>query len=56
MDTWIIYTLNSYSSPRIQTHEVKSVSIDSAISMSGIPVNEIVCVKLKAITETVEGL
>lgn len=55
-ETWIIYKLNQYGTPKIETREVKGWDIQSAIMNSGIVVTEIICVKLKSITETIVNI
>jgi len=56
METWIIYKLTPYSIPKIQQFEVQAFDINSAILNSGIPITEIIAIKLKIITECVVGI
>lgn len=48
MNEYIIYTFQPYSLPSIQMTEIEAGDIISAIQGSGIPINEIISIKLKA--------
>ncbi|MBU1067319.1 hypothetical protein KKE60_06000 [Patescibacteria group bacterium] len=58
MDTWIIYKMPSfpYALPKVQAIEVQAFDVSNAIVVSGCPVNEILCVKLKVIEQAVGGI
>lgn len=56
METWIIFRLNPYGIPRIEQREIQAYDIQNAITMSGIMLSEIICVKLKITEQAIAGL
>lgn len=55
METWILYVMNQYGSPKIKPVEVQDFDIKSAIANFPNP-DAVICVKLKTVTEAVVGL
>lgn len=56
MNTYIVYILNSYAAPKMQTREIYGSDLYFALQNSGLNYSEIVCVKLKLAAESVAGL
>lgn len=47
MNEYVIYSFNPHCVPAITAKTVEANDIGSAISFGGVPINEIICVKLK---------
>lgn len=56
MNTFIVYTYNSWSCPKIQTKEIQGSDILSALQSSGLNYSEILAVKLKGVEQAVVGV
>ena len=56
MNTYLIYTVNSGYGQKILVKEYQSSDIASAIQYCGLNQSDIICVKLKLITEAIIGL